>query len=858
MKFMIIDGNSLINRAFYGVRPLSTKEGIHTNAIFGFLNTYFKLLEEEKPQNACVCFDLKAPTFRHLQYEGYKATRKGMPEELAMQMPYIKEILDALGVPRMEKEGFEADDLLGTISKNCEDKGIDCTVVTGDKDSLQLIGEKTRVAIVSTRMGQTTTKKFDTEAFREEYNGLDPLKIIDLKAIMGDKSDNIPGVAGIGEKGAMDLLTKYGSLTGVYENLSESNMTKGMFKKLTEGKDSAFMSYELATIVRDVELGVDDEYFAIHPMNEGKLYDILAKLELFSIIKRLGISPDAEKTEKIEQSFNMPQYKTGTPEKISGTVGLALENDKIALFDRKNIWITDEKVINQLNNADLICLHDSKELYKKAKLMGCEITAKVFDTAVGEYLLSPTDNSYPVEKSIMRRFGVELGNETEENTQLDMFSQAAENHTALAQKAFYTYHMAEKIREELENEHMTELFEKIEMPLVPVLAEMEVNGILCDIEALKKYAEELSVKMNELTEKIYAMAGETFNIGSPKQLGEILFVKMGLKGGKKTKTGYSTDADTLEKLRKDAPIVEHILEYRKYAKLKSTYCDGLIKVVHDDGRVRTSFNQLVTATGRLSSADPNLQNIPVRTEEGEKIRRAFIAGEGYTLIDADYSQIELRILAHIAQDEKMMHAFNTGLDIHTSTASQVFNTPIDEVTPIQRRSAKAVNFGIVYGISAFALSEDLGIFVNEAQSYMNGYFAVYNGVKKYMDEIKIKAKEDGFVKTIFGRKRALPELKSSNHNIRSFGERVALNMPVQGAAADIMKIAMVNVYDRLKKENMKTRMLIQVHDELLLEAPLEEKEKAKQILREEMERAAELSVKLLVDVHEGANWVEAK
>ncbi|MBQ6934173.1 MAG: DNA polymerase I [Clostridia bacterium] len=858
MKFMIIDGNSLINRAFYGVRPLSTKEGIHTNAIFGFLNTYFKLLEEEKPQNACVCFDLKAPTFRHLQYEGYKATRKGMPEELAMQMPYIKEILDALGVPRMEKEGFEADDLLGTISKKCEDKGIDCTVVTGDKDSLQLIGEKTRVAIVSTRMGQTTTKKFDAEAFREEYNGLDPQKIIDLKAIMGDKSDNIPGVAGIGEKGAMDLLTKYGSLSGVYENLSEANMTKSMFKKLTEGKDSAFMSYELATIIRDVDLGVDDEYFKIHPINEGKLYDLLAKLELFSIIKRMGLSPDEKKTEEIKQEFNMPEYTTGAPEKIGGTIGVALENDKIAVYDGENIYITDEKIINQLNNAELICIHDSKELYKKAKLMGMEITVKVCDTAVGEYLLSPTDNSYPIEKSIMRRFGVEIGAKSEENTQLDMFSMASEDHTALAQKAFYTYYMAEKIREELENEQLLDLFENIEMPLVPVLAEMEVNGIRCDIEALKNYADELAVKMDELTEKIYDIAGEKFNIGSPKQLGDILFNKMGLKGGKKTKTGYSTDADTLEKLRKDAPIVEHILEYRKYAKLKSTYCDGLIKVVHADGRVRTSFNQLVTATGRLSSTDPNLQNIPVRTEEGEKIRRAFIADEGKILIDADYSQIELRILAHIAHDENMLNAFNSGVDIHTSTASQVFNTPLDEVTPNQRRSAKAVNFGIVYGISAFALSEDLGVFVNEAQSYMNGYFAVYSGVKKYMDEIKIKAKEDGFVKTIFGRKRALPELKSSNHNIRSFGERVALNMPIQGAAADIMKIAMVNVYNRLKKENMKTRMLIQVHDELLLEAPLEEKEKAKVLLREEMERAASLSVKLLVDVHEGANWVEAK
>lgn len=857
MKFMIIDGNSLINRAFYGVRPLSTKTGIHTNAVYGFLNMYFKLLEDEKPDNACVCFDLKAKTFRHEKYELYKAQRKGMPEELAMQMPLIKDILDALGVPRMEKEGFEADDLLGTLSKKCEENGTECTVVTGDKDSLQLIGDKTHVAIVSTRMGQTTTKKYDADTFREEYSGLDPIKIIDLKAIMGDKSDNIPGVAGIGEKGAMELLTKYGSLDGIYENLTEQNMTKSMFKKLTEGKEQAYMSYELATIVRDVPLDKDDDYFKIRQADEAKLYDLLAQLELFSIIKRLGLSQGEAQKHDVKSGITVPKYEKGEPVVLNGKIGLALRGDNIAVSNGNNIWLTDDSVIDRLNSCDLIAVHDSKELYKRALRRKRELTARVFDTAVGEYLLSPTDSSYPIEKSIMRRFGVQPANEKSDG-QLDMFMKNDSEDKELAQSAFYTLLMAKDIEKELKDEGIYELFENIEMPLVPVLADMEVRGIRCDVKALEEYAIELSDKMEELSNKIYDLAGKRFNISSPKQLGDILFNKLGLKGGKKTKTGYSTDADTLEKLKKDAPIVEYALEYRKYAKLKSTYCDGLVKMVDADGRVHTSFNQLVTATGRLSSTEPNLQNIPIRTEEGEKIRRAFVAQEGCVLIDADYSQIELRILAHIADDKNMIDAFNSDKDIHAATASQVFGVSESQVTPLQRRRAKAVNFGIVYGISAFALSEDLGVFVSEAQSYMNGYFAAYSGVKKYMDSIKIKAREDGFVKTIFGRKRDLPELKSSNHNIRAFGERVALNMPIQGAAADIMKIAMINVYNRLKKENMKTAMLLQVHDELLLEAPVCEKDKAMALLKEEMERAARLSVKLTADVHCGNDWVEAK
>lgn len=859
MKLMIIDGNSLINRAFYGVRPLSTKDGVHTNAVFGFLNTYFKLLEEENPKNVCVCFDLKAKTFRHEQYEGYKAQRKGMPEELQMQMPLIKEILDALGVPRLEKEGYEADDLLGTLSQMWENKHLPCVVVTGDKDSLQLIGETTQVSIVSTRLGQTTTKKYDSALFAQEYNGLEPRKIIDLKSIMGDKSDNIPGVQGIGEKGAMDLIVKYGSLDQVYHNLSEDNMSKSTFKKLTESRDMAFLSYDLATIVRNVPLDIDENYLSLKPSDNEKLYELLSRLELFSIIKRLNLSLETKGDSPLSEELKLPKYKTDEAFIFKGSVAASYDDEVFSVYDGKNLYVYPFSVqlLESLNSLSTIFVHDSKPLFKLFLRNNIEPKPYIFDTAVAEYLLSPTDSSYSIEKSIMRHFSKDIS-ESASDSQMNLFSKASSDYSLSASKAFYTFHMASQLKSELKENGLLKLFDEIEMPLVPVLARMEINGICCDALALNDYAHELTLSMDLLTKEIYELAGVEFNIGSPKQMGEVLFNKLGLKGGKKTKSGYSTDADTLEKLKNDSPVILKILEYRKYAKLKSTYCDGLIKAIGSDGRVHTTFNQLVTATGRLSSQDPNLQNIPIRTKDGENIRRAFTAQEGKILIDADYSQIELRVLAHISHDQNMLDAFLSGKDIHTSTASQVFHTPLDMVTPLQRRRAKAVNFGIVYGISAYALSEDLGVFVNEAQSYINSYFEIFSGVKSYMDSVKEEAKKTGFAVTMFGRRRDLSELKSSNHNIRSFGERVALNMPIQGAAADIMKIAMINVDKRLKNEGLDTKILLQVHDELVLEAPLSEKDRAAEILKQEMENAVSLSVPLSVDVNMGSNWLEAK
>ena len=861
MKLMCIDGNSLINRAFYGVRPLTTKGGIHTNAVFGFLNTYFKLMDDHKPDGVCVCFDLREKTFRHEKFEEYKGTRKGMPEELAMQIPYIKDILDAMGVPRMELAGFEADDILGTLSQLCEVQKQPCVVVTGDKDSLQLIGAHTMVSIVSTRMGQTTTKNYDVAAFMEEYQGLTPDKIIDLKAIMGDKSDNIPGVAGIGEKGAFDLLLKFGSLEGVYQNLDSDQITKGTLKKLEEGRDMAFLSHELATIHRDIPIDRELSHYHLKAGDDGALYRLLSTLELFSIIKRLNLSP-GQGAAKTEQAVSMPEFgRDLSVLDFSKVLGLSVEEDvsSFALSDGEKVALSADRaaLYDLLKGQNRIALHDSKNLYKHFIRNGVQWQAKLFDTQIAQYLLSPTDSGYPIEKTLLLRFGHELSGQGE-NGQGSLFEQHSNLDQILAEKAFFTQKLQGLLEQELEQEGMKSLFDNIEMPLVPVLAQMEVNGILCNAKTLSDMGNEMTVKMNALTEEIYAMAGTEFNISSPKQLGEVLFTRLQLKGGKKTKTGYSTDAEVLDKLKNEHPIIEKILEYRGHSKLKSTYCDGLIKTIEADGRVRTNFNQMVTATGRLSSQDPNLQNIPIRTEEGAAIRQAFYPAEGCVFLDADYSQIELRVLAHIADDARMIEAFSHGADIHTAVASQVFHVPFEEVTPIMRRRAKAVNFGIVYGISAYSLSDDIGVFVSEAQEYINNYFSVYSGIKAYMDKVKADAYEQGYVTTMFGRKRALPELTAAKHNIRSFGERVALNMPIQGAAADIMKIAMIRVANRLKQEGLKTKMLLQVHDELVLESPEAEADRAAELLKQEMEQAVELKVTLSVDVHRGYNWLAAK
>lgn len=881
MKLMAIDGNSLINRAFYGVRLLTTKDGLYTNAVFGFLNTYLKLLEDEKPDAVCVCFDLKGKTFRHESYDGYKAQRKGMPEELAVQMPYIKEALDALGVSRLELSGYEADDLLGTLSKKCTENGDTCVVITGDKDSLQLICTGVSVSLVSTRLGQTTTKSYDEQAFKNDYSGLMPEKIIDLKAIMGDKSDNIPGVSGIGEKGAMDLVLKFGSLDGVYENIENDNITKSMQKKLIDGREMAYLSYKLATIDKDAPINIDLNKFILQSVDNDQkeiVQALFTKLELFSILKKLDLKKSAESIVKIEHKI--PEFTlinnaleiTKLWQKIPKDQNISLYvssdcdcialcfGDSIVIVTKSNLKAEYGDFLAKLFSSEYKkIMHDAKSVV--LHLLKYDIHAEniVFDTAIAQYLMSPADANYPLEKAVFQNFGVQIVEENDEsNKQTALFDETSDDYSIYAKKAYYIIKLYEIFEKQLEELGMHELFYNIEMPLMYVLADMEYVGMKLNTEELLKFSDTLTEKISTITKEIYDIAGEEFNISSPKQLGVILYDKLGLKGGKKTANGYSTDADSLKRLAGKHEIIEKISIYRGVAKLKSTYCDGLLKVVGADTRIHTTFNQLVTATGRLSSTEPNMQNIPIRTDEGANIRRCFEAADGCELVDGDYSQIELRVLAHIANDENMLKAFEDGLDVHTATAAQVFGVELGDVTQIMRRRAKAVNFGIVYGISAFSLAEDIGVFVSEAQSYIDKYLSVYSGIKSYMENIKKQAAADKSVTTMFGRRRNLPEIVSPNFNVRAANERIALNTPIQGAAADIIKIAMVNVNRALKAEKMQTKLILQVHDELILEAPISEIDRAKKLLKENMEKSAELKVKLLVDVHTGKNWYEAK
>ena len=732
-KLMVLDGNSIVNRAFYGVsQNLTTRAGQPTNAIFGFLNILIKLLDEGKPDALCVTFDRKAPTFRHLAYEGYKATRKGMPDELASQLPLLKDVLAAMNIPMYELDGWEADDLIGTISVKDTAAGWETVIVTGDKDSLQLVTDTTTVKLVSTRMGRTTTRDMTPEAFREEY-GFDPIHIIDLKALMGDSSDNIPGVKGVGEKTAMALVQRYGSIDDLYAALPEVEMAPGtpakpgVIKKLTEGEDQARMSYDLATIHTDAPIDFAPENNLRKEPNGPALYQLFLDLEFAKLI------------------------------------------DKFHLTAPQGEGAVQEEAAAQVNTA----------------------------------------------------------------------SEAVET------------------RERLEELGLNQIYQEVDLPLCPVLAEMEEIGVLVDRGALVEFGEMLSDGIDKVQATIYELAGEEFNINSTQQLGRILFDQLGLPPVKKTKTGYSTNAEVLDKLRGKHPIIEQILDYRQLTKLKSTYVDGLGKVIADDGRIHTCFQNTVTATGRLSSAEPNLQNIPIRTPLGAELRKMFVAGPGMALVDADYSQIELRLLAHMAGDEKMIEAFRSGRDFHTVTAAQVFGVEPDQVTHEMRRSAKAVNFGIVYGISAFSLSQDIGVTVAEAKAYMDRYFATYPGVRAYMDHVVEQAKTDGYVSTLMGRRRWLPELKSSNFNTRSFGERVALNMPIQGTAADIIKLAMLRVRDRLKAEGLRGQLVLQVHDELIVECPQEEQERVCALLQEEMEGVFPLSVPLVAETHAGKSWAES-
>ena len=881
---MVLDGNSIINRAYYGVRPLTTRDGFFTHAIFGFLTMLGRLLDEEKPEALCVAFDRREPTFRHLEYEGYKATRHAMPEELAMQMPVLKDVLDAMNIPRYELAGFEADDLIGTISRKCENAGWDCVVATGDKDSLQLVTEHTTVKLISTRMGQTTTKDMTPESFREVY-GFAPAHIVDLKALMGDASDNIPGVPGVGEKTAMALIQKYQSIDEIYRLLPDIEAKPNVIKKLTEGEESARQSFHLATIVMDAPLEFSPQD-NLRKAPSDALYPLFMKLEFTKLIDKYGLKPPADIPAAEEQPLDLTVTAEAvtTVEKAKEYLSLfrkAKHVTLLALPDLSGVivdFVAGESTAVSAEfyfsryegdwNALLRALfsddikkvsHNVKDLQRTLLENDLPIEGFIFDTALAGYLLDATAGKYDIASLFAAYFHQTLAEP--KHLDPDAFSMLGD--TAEAETAFHVYTSAvdalyEAFAPELEKRELHELYYEVELPLCAVLARMEHTGMRVDANALAAFGSEMEVQLKTLEQHIYEEAGGPFNINSPKQLGEVLFERLQLPHGKKTKTGWSTNADVLEKLRWENPIVEEVLQYRQYAKFRSTYCDGLLKVIALDGRIHTSFQMTVTATGRLSSTEPNLQNIPTRTQLGSEFRRMFVPADGCVLVDADYSQIELRLLAHIADDEAMKQAFLTGEDIHTVTAAQVFGVPTDQVTKQMRSHAKAVNFGIVYGISAFSLAQDIGVPVYEAKEYIETYFERFPGIRRYMDEVVAQAKERGYVETLMHRRRALPELAASNFNTRSFGERVARNMPIQGTAADVIKLAMVRVDERLHKENLKAKLILQVHDELIVECPEEEKETVARLLTEEMEGAVHLSVPLTAEAHWGKNWLEAK
>lgn len=847
MKLMILDGNSIVNRAFYGVRMLNAPDGTPSNAVYGFTAILQRLLEEQKPEAVCVAFDLKAPTFRHLEYDAYKAQRKPMPEELAVQMPILKELLDAMGIRRYELEGYEADDILGTAAAVCQREGWDCAIVTGDKDSLQLISAGTTVCNVKTRMGQTETINYTPARFREEY-GFEPERMVDLKALMGDSSDNIPGVPGVGEKTAMDLIRRYGTIDNIYAGLDSLDIKAGVRKKLKEGEESARKSYWLATIARDIPIHFVPEENLWNRDYQPSLYPLMKRLGFNKFIEKWGLEPDSAPAGGAPAGMERIDAPDAgllrrAIEKAERVAVLPVEGlDSLEICDGERVYTAAWNSLGEEYNPLLRLLfgpktkkigQNVKDLIGLLLKEGLPAEGFIFDTALAGYLLDATGSDYSPQRLSARWLGGEQSG------------------------AEALYHLCGVLDGKLKELKMDELYYSIELPLCRVLADMEQAGFFVDRKALYEFGESLNGDIARLQEAIWGHAGHEFNINSPKQLGEVLFDQLMLPSGKKTKTGWSTNADVLEKLRGKHPIIEQVLEFRMLAKLKSTYADGLLKVISPDGRIHTSFQMTVTATGRLSSTEPNLQNIPVRRALGAQIRKMFVAAPGMTLVDADYSQIELRLLAHISGDETMREAFLSGEDFHSVTASKVFNVPLSEVTPTLRSRAKAVNFGIVYGISAFSLAQDIGVWPSEAKTYMDAYMEKYHGVRDYMKNIVVQAREDGYVSTLFGRRRELPELKSSNFNMRSFGERVALNMPIQGTAADIIKLAMVNVQKRLSAEGMKSRLILQVHDELIVECPEGEADKAAEILRQEMENAVSLAVPLTVDVHAGHSWAEA-
>ena len=886
MKLMVIDGNSIINRAFYGVsQNLTTREGLPTNAIFGFLNILLKLLDEEDPDALAVAFDMRAPTFRHRAYAQYKAQRKGMPEELAVQMPVLKEVLDAMNIRRYELEGWEADDLLGTMARvNGAQEG-ETVIVTGDKDSLQLIDGRTTVKLVTTRMGQTTTRNVTPEEFRAEY-GFDPIHMIDLKALMGDSSDNYPGVKGVGEKTAMALIQQYQTVDAIYEKLPDIDAKPAMVKKLIQGEADARLSRELAVIRTDAPMDFRPEDTARKPWNGPVLYEKLLQLEFSKLIDKLKLAPGpahpapeeeppqvrvdiVEVTTPQDFEEARPQWEAAdhvTVHPLPGLEGVSVVltragGDQVSHYDiRRERYQGDYRALlcALFGPGVKKAAHGVKELCRTLLDQGVEPGGFVFDTELAAYLLDPTAGSYEIRKLAASYFkqAVERKAALQEEEQLSFLADDLKAQTAWYEDAAWVEAFYELFRPKLEELGLLPVLAEIELPLCPVLARMERAGVLVDGQALGEFGKQLQAGIDVLEEEICALAGERFNILSPKQLGRILFEVLELPPVKKTKTGWSTNAEVLEKLRPRHEIVGRVLDYRQLTKLNSTYVEGLGKVIAADGRIHTSFQNTVTATGRLSSTEPNLQNIPVRTPLGAEMRKMFVAPAGRVLVDADYSQIELRLLAHMSGDQAMIDGFNSGVDIHTVTASQVFSLPQDAVPPELRRAAKAVNFGIVYGISAFSLSEDIHVTVAQAKEYMEKYFQHYSGVRAYMDRVVERGKEDGYVSTLYGRRRWLPELKSSNFNTRSFGERVALNMPIQGTAADIIKLAMIRVDARLQAEGLEARLVLQVHDELIVECPEQEAEQVKALLQEEMEGVAALAVPLIADAKAGRTWAE--
>ena len=868
-KIVLIDGHSILNRAFYGLPDLTNSEGLHTNAVYGFLTILFKILEEETPEYLTVAFDVHAPTFRHEMYAEYKGTRKPMAEELRQQVPVMKEVLKAMGIKTIECAGLEADDLIGTLSARCEKEGMEVSVISGDRDLLQLATDHVKIRIPKTRQGRTEVEDYYAADVKERYQ-VTPSEFIDLKALMGDSSDNIPGVPGIGEKTAAKIIVKYHSIENAHAHADELKPPRAA-NAMKEHWDLAVMSKELATINVNAEFPYELAEAKLENIYTEEAYAWFQKLQFKNLLSRFDVKAPSNKIEDSFHEIRNRKEAEAVFEKADGAacIGACIFKNKeevLPLFadqaqiggigisfskedhycirtgpDLQISWLL-EQLSRVAAGAERFAIFDLKSQLDNLKIQKKE---NCFDVTVAAYLLNPLKSNYDYEDVAREQLGLVIEEKSEE-------------YVKVCYEAYTAFAASRILLDKLKETGMEELFTKIEMPLVFALYHMEKNGVRVNSDALKEYGDQLAVHIRALEKEIYEEAGETFNINSPKQLGVILFEKMQIPGGKKTKTGYSTAADVLEKLAPDHPIVSKILEYRQHAKLKSTYADGLAAYIGPDGRIHGKFNQTITATGRISSTEPNLQNIPVRTELGRMIRKVFVPEEGYVFVDADYSQIELRVLAHCSGDAHLIEAYREARDIHRITASQVFHVPFADVTDQQRRNAKAVNFGIVYGISSFGLSQDLSITRKEAAKYIDDYFQTYPGIKTFLDHAVQHAKDQGYAVTLFGRRRPVPELSSSNFMQRSFGERVAMNSPIQGTAADIIKIAMIGVDRRLKEEGLKSRLVLQVHDELLIEAEQTEVETVKEILRQEMEQAASLDVPLEIDMHTGDNWYEAK